>query len=316
MPHIILLALCPMFFVMALGYAAGWRGIVDNSRVGELNALVMDFALPAALFAATATTPRREMLVQWQLFAVLGIVMVAQYFSWYLFRRRAACISQGAAAIEALTVALPNFAAVGLPIVSAVLGSGKTVPVAVAIAAGAILPSPLTILLLELSGKMAPVATEAASARIRRALRRALTRPIVLAPFLGILLSLSGLPLNDVVTASFLLIGRAAPGVALFLTGLVLSAQSFRLDRTTVYAAGMTNLIQPSLVAAIVFIFPFQAEIAKLAILLAALPSGFFGILFGVRYRQDTAAAGAMIIASTLLSIVTLPIVMAILYPP
>ena len=313
MPHVILIALGPIFFVMALGYAAGLRGIVDNSRVGELNALVMEFALPAALFAATATTPRHEMLLQWQLFAVLGVIMIAQYLLWYLFRRRTACLPRGAAAVEALTVALPNFAAVGLPLVSAVLGPGNTVPVAIAIAAGATLPSPLTILLLELSGKTMPDDTGSASARMRRALWRALTRPIVLGPVLGILLSLSGVPLNGVVTASFLLIGRAAPGVALFLTGLILSAQPFRLDRITVYAAGMTNVVQPLLVAAIVCVFPFQAGIAKLAILLAALPSGFFGILFGVRYRLSAAAAGSMVIASTLLSIVPLPIALAIL---
>jgi hypothetical protein len=50
------MALVPIFFVMALGYiAVRWRTL-DNRPVGELNALVMDFALPVA----TASTARRE----------------------------------------------------------------------------------------------------------------------------------------------------------------------------------------------------------------------------------------------------------------
>jgi predicted permease len=44
---ILLNALVPIFAVMGLGYFAGWIRDVDNSDVSELNALVMDFALPA-----------------------------------------------------------------------------------------------------------------------------------------------------------------------------------------------------------------------------------------------------------------------------
>jgi predicted permease len=46
---------------------------------------------------------------------------------------------------------------------------------------------------------------------------------VVLAPALGILLSLSELKIGSVIEASLLLIGHAAAGVALFLTGLILS---------------------------------------------------------------------------------------------
>ena len=55
-------------------------------------------------------------------------------------------------------------------------------------------------------------------------------QPVVLAPALGILLSLSDLRLNVLAHACLTLIGSSAAGVALFLTGLVLSAQSFRLN--------------------------------------------------------------------------------------
>ncbi|MFC5312729.1 AEC family transporter, partial [Azospirillum rugosum] len=52
MSNAIPLALAPVFFVMALGYGAGWFGIVNKDQVNGLNALVMDFALPASLFVA------------------------------------------------------------------------------------------------------------------------------------------------------------------------------------------------------------------------------------------------------------------------
>ena len=64
MLDIILGSTVPVFFVIALGYVAGWTRKIDNRRVAELNALVMDFALPAALFVAMVRTPRDVLLEQ------------------------------------------------------------------------------------------------------------------------------------------------------------------------------------------------------------------------------------------------------------
>jgi malonate transporter and related proteins len=64
MINILLNSLVPIFAVMALGYLAGWIRDVDNRHVAQLNALVMDFALPASLFVSTASTPRIRLLAQ------------------------------------------------------------------------------------------------------------------------------------------------------------------------------------------------------------------------------------------------------------
>jgi hypothetical protein len=61
---IILSAVVPVFFVMALGYLAGWLRDIDNLQVAAFNALVMDFALPASLFVAMVQTLRELLLKQ------------------------------------------------------------------------------------------------------------------------------------------------------------------------------------------------------------------------------------------------------------
>jgi len=45
------------------------------------------------------------------------------------------------------------------------------------------------------------------------------------------------------------------------------------------------------------------------------VPSGFFGILFAVNYRLDSATVGSMVTASTVSSIVTMAIAIAVLFP-
>jgi malonate transporter len=311
----ILLALAPIFFVLLLGYGAGRYQIVDNQKVDSLNALVMNFALPASLFAATASASRSEMAAQMPLFVILGGVMLGVFFAWYLGSKYILKENPANASLQALTLAFPNLAGVGLPIMSAVVGPGGTIPVAIALASGSILVSPLSLIIVEMHLSPKSGEPEPASARIVRSVRHALTKPVVLAPALGILVSLSGVKTGPVIDACLLLIGHAAPGVALFLTGLILSSQEFRLECRIVGATAVADIIRPLLAAAVVFSLPIPTETARIAILLAAVPSGFFGILFAINYRMDSGAAGSMVTASTIFSIISMATVIALLFP-
>ncbi|MBR1132188.1 AEC family transporter [Bradyrhizobium iriomotense] len=312
--NVILMALVPVFFVLLLGFVAGKARIVDNGRVEGLNALVMDFALPASLFAATASAPRDRITDQVPVFLVIGLTMLIIYLAWYRFERTFFEVTRSDAAVQALTVGFPNLAGVGLPILSTVLGPAGVVPVAVALATGSILVSPLTLVIAEMSGSKTRIA-DAPASPVLTATRRAFAKPVVWAPALGVVFSLSGLKLDPLVHACLVLIGNAAAGVALFLTGLVLSAQSLRVDWRVVAATGAADILRPLLAVAIVYGFHLGPDVAKTAILLAALPSGFFGILFAVNYRLDSATVGSMVITSTGFSIVTLAIAIATLFP-
>jgi malonate transporter len=310
----ILMALVPVFFVLLLGYAAGKFHVVDNLHVDALNALVMDFALPASLFAATASASRREMIEQVPLFLVLGVTMLLLYLAWYLAARRFSKVSRSEASLQALTIGFPNLAGVGLPIMTSVVGPAGTVPVAVALAAGSILISPLTLIIAEMGAAKAR-GEQMAARQVLTAVRRAITKPVVLAPALGILFSLSDVSLDALAHASLALIGKSAAGVALFLTGAILSAQSFRLDWKITAATLASDVVRPLLAVVVIRVIPVAPDAAKTAILLAAIPSGFFGILFAVNYRLDSARAGSMVIASTAFSVVTLAIAIAMLFP-
>jgi malonate transporter and related proteins len=151
--------------------------------------------------------------------------------------------------------------------------------------------------------------------QILTAVRRGVTKPVVLAPALGSVLSLSDLRLDALTHACLSLIGDAGAGVVLFLTGLILLAQSFRLDWKVVRATATSDIVRPLLAVALVNVVPIPSVVARTAILFAAAPSGFFGILFAVNYRLDSSTTGSMVAVSTVFSIVTLAIAIAVLFP-
>jgi len=104
------------------------------------------------------------------------------------------------------------------------------------------------------------------------------------------------------------LIGQAAAGVALFLTGLILSAQRIELNPNVLSGALLKNVVHPLFVVGLILVLPMSRDTARAALLLCALPSGFFGVLFGLRYGLDSQVAGSTLIVSSLASVVTLPV--------
>jgi len=309
MIHVLLDALVPIFALMALGYFAGWIRDVDNRHVAELNALVMDFALPASLFVATASTSGAVLSEQWPLLVVFTVSMLALYALSYWMQRHLFGLESSEAAVQALTIALPNYAAAGLPLIAAVLGPAGTIYVALSIATGSIVLSPLTLATLETNKASAGGKDSAA---LPQAIGRSLCKPIVLGPVLGIAFSLVGIPLPEALRRSFQLIGESAGGVGLFLTGLILSAQRIELSTNMLSGTFLKNIVHPLLAAGLILMLPMDRDTARAVLLLCALPSGFFGVLFGLRYGFESHVAGSTLIVSSLASVVTLPVALVL----
>jgi malonate transporter len=302
---IILSSVVPLFFVMALGYFAGWMHDIDNHRVAELNALVMDFALPASLFVAMVQTPRALLLEQGTLMVVLTVSMLAIYGVHYFLQTRLFMLDSRQAAVVSLTTGLPNFASAGLPLIRSVFGAENTVSVGISIAVGSIVMSPLTLVILEAGDKSA--ADRPAHRRILGAIGKSIVKPVVIAPVIGMALTLCAVEAPRLLDTSLTLIGVGAGGVALFLTGLILSSQPFKLNRNVALGTLLKSVVHPLLAAALVAVLSVSPLVGREAIILCAVPAGFFGILFGLRYGVVSQDAGSTLIASTVLSAVTIP---------
>jgi malonate transporter len=309
MINILLNSLVPIFAVMALGYLAGWIRDVDNRHVAQLNALVMDFTLPASLFVSTASTPRIRLLAQWPLLVVFIVSMLVLYALSYWMQRRLFGLGSSEASVQAMTIALPNYAAAGLPLIAAMFGRTDTIYVALSIAVGAIVLTPLMLASLEINKIPADKRNIGV---VLQAIGRSLCKPIVLAPILGVAFSLLGIPLAKPVSRSFHLIGEAAGGVGLFLTGLILSAQQIKMSWNVSSGTLLKNVVHPLLVAGLILALPMDRDTARAAILLCALPSGFFGVLFGLRYGNKSNAPGSTLIVSSLASVATVTVALVL----
>jgi len=299
---IILNALVPVFFGTALGYLAGWTRDVDNGDVAELNALVMEYAVPTSIFVTVVRASRLTLVAQLPLAAILSLSMLILFAFTYWMARTVFKTPPGEASVQALTTSLPNYASAGLPLIAALLGGDQLVAVAVAIACGAIVMSPITLVILEKN------AETPGDHGIGASLAKAFRKPLVIAPVIAVAFVLTGIDLPEPLIRSLTLMGQVAGGAGLFLTGLIVSAQKLRFGWSVSIQTLLSNVAHPLIAAGLAFIFAVAALTAREAIVLAALPAGFFGILFGLRFGIKSEVVGTTLIASTIVSAVTLAI--------
>ena len=297
-------ALVPIFAGLLLGYVAGLRGVMDNKNVQTLITLVMSFAVPCALFLSIISAPRaalREEIPSALVFTVGYTVVYALSFLWTTYGMN---LQASDSSVVALTVAFPNSAAVGLPLLASVFGSQATVTVAASLAIGSITITPITLAILE-ANRGGPGGGLTLSS-VATSLLHSLKRPIVWAPLLGLVASFAGLTFPSFIDRSLDVIGMAADGSALVLTGLVVSAQRFEMGGNTLVAVILKNVLQPALALGIAMLMHLSIDQIRYVTLINAIPCGFFGVVFGKGFGANPKILSSGLIASYLIGIGTL----------
>ncbi|AEU37746.1 AEC family transporter [Granulicella mallensis] len=296
MTTVLLDALVPIFVGLLLGYLAGRRGLMDNVNVRNLIVLVMNFAIPCALFSTILRTSRADLEQQIPTALMITLVFTALYAASYIWARQSLKLSVSDASVLALTIGFPNSAAVALPLFAASYGSASSVTAALSIAVGAITISPLTVALLE-----ADKQSQGAGISLGNVLRsfvRALARPVVWAPALALVGAYFGVHLPSYANRTLMTLGSAATGSALILTGVVVSAQRFRFNKAVLWTTVAILLVQPLFALGMTLLFHMSRDHVRDITIISAIPGGFFGLVFGKSFDATPETASSGLIAS------------------
>lgn len=262
MVHEIATALLPVFFALALGFGAGLRGYVDNRDVSSINKLVMDFAIPVSLFVSISSTDRSDITAHAGYIVVTVIALAVVYAVTLVLQQRTFGLQKAEAAVQAVTIAYPNYASIGLPLSAAVVGARG---------------------------------------------------PIFWAPMLAIVLVLCGVHMPDLVEKTLTPLGQAGAGAALFLTGLLLSAQKVSFGPNVAYGIVVKNGLMPLFVWGLCLLLDLDRLSTTEAVLLTAIPCGFFGLVFSASFGLQSRVAGSTLMLSTVAGIASLSVVIALL---
>ena len=311
MTQILLNTLVPIFAGLLLGYIAGRRGMMDNIHVRNLIVLVMNFAIPCALFSTIMRSSRAVLREHVPAALMITLVFGALYLISYIWARRRRGLSLSDASVLALTIGFPNSAAIALPLFQGAYGPESTVTAALSIVIGSITISPLNLALLEADKRSG--GSDISATQILRSLPRALLRPVVWAPLVALVGVFFDLHLPSFVAGTLTTLGSAATGSALILTGLVVSAQSFRFTSGVAITTLLKLVGQPLFAIFVMLLFRMSHDDIRNITVISAIPGGFFGMVFGKGFNATPEIASSGLIRTYLFGWATLALWMLIM---
>ena len=298
----------PVFAIILAGGAAGRAGLLGPASSEALNAFVYWIAMPPLLFQAMAGSPVHEVLHLPFIGAFLGGVLAVWGIAAAVGRltQRAPA---GVATMQGMAAGFANTGYMGIPLFVAAFGQAGLAPATLATVVLSAAGIGIAVVGLEL-GAEARHGLGPALAHVGRAL---ICNPLVMAPLLGLLWSVAGLPIPAPAATLFRLLGQAAGPCALFAIGLFLASRPFAGQWAEVaWICALKLLVQPAVTWVLATrVFALDPFWAASAVILAALPTGALVFVVAQNYRTYVDRASATILVSTIASVATMAALMA-----
>ncbi len=288
----------PVLLIGGLGYLVGRARSLDLASITGLTVLVL---APAIIFdsLARATLPRDLLLrlvlhVALQLAGVwLLTVVVARLVGW----RGPA---QGALLLATL---FANSGNVGLPLALFAFG-----PDGFAIAGGW-----FAIMAIG-SSTIAPYLAARARVSVREALARVGRQPMIYAVVAGVAVNLSGWSLPEPVAKASQLMAGGAVALMLLLVGLQLARLTVREEVPGAALATAIRLLAMPLIAWTAGrLLGLEGMALAVAVLQASTPTAVTSALWALEFDARPALVSAAVVLSTIVSVVTLTVLLAVL---
>ena len=304
----VLAIVSPVFLLIGLGYAAVRAGLMAGAGVRPLGAFVINFALPALIFASLARRSIAEIANLGYLAAYGGGSLIAYFLLFALARWQGKTLTE--AAVHAFGAAVSNSAFIGYPLVTLALGPVATIAMALNMIVENMLMLPLMLVLAEAGKDGGGSPREIALGTALRLVKS----PLLIAICAGAAVSLLGLPLPGPFAKALDLLGAAAAPVALFTIGGTLAELPVRgMLGGAIQIAAFKLLVHPAAVFACLQLVPaLSPELSKAIVLFAALPMAAIYPLLAQPYGRGGQSAAALAV-TTALSFLTISALLATL---
>ena len=299
----------PIFAVIACGYFAVRRNIIDSAgRIG-LNNFVYYFALPVLTFSLMSQADLRGEF-RWSFVLAYAAVGLVLFTFCVIVARRVFRLNQAMSSIFATASIYGNTGYFGVPFVVIAFGQQASVAMVVCTTIDLAIMLPLASVLVDRaqssqSGKFHEL--------ISKALMSVVKNPLIIAAALGAAVSLSGIEMPQIADRFIVLLGSAAAPCALFALGSSMNEQRAALLQGELYVISLIKLIvHPFLMwVAMVHVFAVDLSWAQIAIIAAAMPVAVTAYVLAQQFNVYVGRTSTSILLSTGASIATLSFVLS-----
>ena len=304
MEHILLYAIVPIVVIMFAGFAAGKKGAFNGNDAKKFNKVVLDFALPAALFVSIVQSSRAMLSHDIKLAIVSTIVIMGCFMLVYFIYRGFKGNTGADAAISALISGSPTIGFLGFAVLEPIFGTSPKVALVVAIIGIIVnaigIPVGLSLLNASLE-KQNPGSSKKQSAW--KPVINALKQPVAWAPILAVVWVVAGIPWPKELSPSFDLMAKANASMAVFSAGVTLSSVKVVINWQAILGSILKLIVMPALALLGGIIAHMDPEGIQMLVVACALPPAFSGIIIADEYDTYVATGTSSLTLSIILFI-------------
>ena len=304
MMHIILYAIVPILVVMLAGFIAGKKGAFSGDDAKKFNKVVLDFALPAALFVSIVQADREMLAKDLKLTLISLVVIMACFMMVYFIYKYCFKKNTGAdAAIMALISGSPTIGFLGFAILEPIFGTTPAVALVVAIV-GIVVNAvgiPVGLSLLNAADETIAERTGHKKESAWKPVIHALEQPVAWAPILAVVMVLCGIKWPAYLSPSFNLIAKANASMAVFAAGITLSAVKVTLNWQVILGSILKMIVMPAMLLIAGLLFHMDPMNLKMLVVAGTLPPAFSGIIIASDYNTYVADGTSSLTLSVIL---------------
>ncbi len=302
----------PVILLIGLGWCVARLEWVRQSSLKDLSNLLFLVLLPALLFRTMSQVKLGELD-----FVPIGVyfLSVGLVFVFTMLRNGFSTLS----AARALANVFSNTVMIGVPLIGLAFGEKGLVTLFTLVSVHSLVVLTCASIVFELADAREQRAAGQAAPRsmahtVFQAVRKSVIHPVPLPILAGILYSLTGLPLPEVVDKPLQLMGIAMGPVALLVVGITLAHTRISAMWKPALRISLGKVVlHPLVFLACTWALGQHGPAINVMFLISALPVGANVFLFTQRYQVGEDEVSTSIAISAAMALVTLPVVLGVL---
>lgn len=289
-----------LFCYMAAGIYAKKKNIIDDNIKNRLIDIVLEITLPCMIFHSFNKPLTMDIIQKTAMvfFVSISVAMISYILGKLIYRRyphEKKIILQYATLVN-------NAGFLGMPLVANVFGSEG-------ILYAAIFTIPNRIMMWTAGLSLFT------NANLKESTKKILLNPCIITVYLGILRCLLNIPFPEFLDTAIANIGAMTSPLSIMIIGTMLVGVEWKIfwDPSIFYLSFIRLLALPMAALFILKIMHADSIITGVSLILTGMPAGATSALLAAKYGADNEFASACVVTTTLLSLVTAPLLMLLL---
>lgn len=299
-----------LFLLIGVGYGAVRGGLLPLSSTGVLTSLLLKVTMPATIFTSMIRPFDPSFARDALIIVAIGTVLLLLYAAIGAGLARAFRVPLGRRGIWMLCITFSNNGFMGFPVAYALFGDEG-------LALAVMLGIPSNLLMYSLGASQVSTDRCAGGAKERLSVKQVLSSAVNVSILLGLIFYAAQIPVPEVIFSPLEQLSNITTPLSMLITGISLAGSplsSLFRDRDAITGVVTRLVLLPLVTWLLLLPLPIENPLVTcVTLVIMAMPSASVATAMAQRYGSSTELAARLVCLSSLLCMVTLPLVAMLL---